>query len=110
MKCSICGQPIRVIPSNSKLKDIYNKAVLILGRCCMPCALAYKNSGGVRFNDARKQAWVEADKLSEEERGNITKERMIKKGLIPSDISDEELLLFLKDFDKDKQMEKVTKE
>lgn len=69
MQCRVCGQPIRVIPSNSKFKDAYNKTVLIIGRCCMKCAIAYR------------QASKEAESLSYEERAKKTYERMKQRGM-----------------------------
>lgn len=76
MKCSICGQPIRVIPTGSKLKDAYNKVALVIGRCCMRCALAYK--------DAVK----EAENMTYEERAEKTLERMKSQGMSQEQIRD----------------------
>ena len=64
MKCSVCGQPIRVTPTGSKLKDMYNKVVLTIGKVCMPCAVAYKNAS------------KEADEMTYEQRAVANLKRM----------------------------------
>ena len=76
MKCSVCGNPIRIIPSNSKFKDAYNKTILVLGRCCMKCALAYR------------QVNNEADNMTYEERASKTKERMKARGMSNKQIAE----------------------
>lgn len=75
-KCSICGQPIRVIPTGSKLKDMYNKVVLTIGRCCMRCAVAYKEKA------------KEADSMTYEERAAKTLERMKAQGMSQEQIDE----------------------
>lgn len=76
MNCSVCGQPIRVIPTGSKFKDAYNKVVLVLGKVCMRCAIAYK--------DAAK----EAESMTYEERAAKTLERMKAQGMSQKDIDE----------------------
>ena len=76
MNCRVCGQPVRVIPTGSKLKDMYNKVVLVMGKVCMRCAIAYKESV------------AEADKMTYEERAAKTLERMKARGMSDKEIKE----------------------